>query len=335
MEVEKTGSINKAAANLYMTQSALSLSILSLERELGRHIFSRTNKGVAITPFGKTLLQYLRPIQDQIEQVNKIFVQGRRRENMIFTFANDGFTCGSLLCGILYQKYRPIGLRIEYYDGAGDRSFLWPVRPACAGLPEAGLRAAPDEAYKIVEERLKILGCIVAKIVCQLFRVKLHGEHRQVFVLIRLYDSSRRAGRNPKPPAPGGPDVSPSRYGEEPLNSSVKTDPSRDLYEEKLLRAFLKEEKPIFGICRGCQFLNVAFGGSLHQDLPPEDGWDHRDRAVRHKIIALEDSIVGRLFGTEFFYGAVERLLAVSAGGNVRPSRHQKPIAQAGEQLRL
>ena len=122
LEVEKTGSINKAAANLYMTQSALSLSILSLERELGRHIFSRTNKGVAITPFGKTLLQYLRPIQDQIEQVNKIFVPGRRRENMIFTFANDGFTCGSLLCGILYQKYRPIGLRIEYYDGAGDQA---------------------------------------------------------------------------------------------------------------------------------------------------------------------------------------------------------------------
>ena len=42
--------------------------------------------------------------------------------DMIFTFANDGFTCGSLLCGILYQKYRPIGLRIEYYDGAGDQA---------------------------------------------------------------------------------------------------------------------------------------------------------------------------------------------------------------------
>ena len=122
LEVERTGSINKAAANLYMTQSALSLSILSLEKELGYQIFSRTNKGVTITPFGRTLLQYLRPIHDQIEQVNKVLVQGRGRENLTFSFANDGFTCGSLLCGMLYKKYRPIGLRIEYYDGAGDQA---------------------------------------------------------------------------------------------------------------------------------------------------------------------------------------------------------------------
>ena len=97
LEVERTGSINKAAANLYMTQSALSLSILSLEKELGYQIFSRTNKGVTITPVGRTLLQYLRPIHDQIEQVNKVLVQGRGRENLTFSFANDGFTCGSLL----------------------------------------------------------------------------------------------------------------------------------------------------------------------------------------------------------------------------------------------
>ena len=132
----------------------------------------------------------------------------------------------------------------------------------------------------------------------------------------------------------GGPDVSPSRYGEAPLNSSVKTDPARDLYEEKLLRAFLKEEKPIFGICRGCQFLNVAFGGSLHQDLPPEDGWDHRDRAVRHKIIALEDSIVGRLFGTEFQVNTIHhqsvkqlgrglRVTARSPGGIIEAYEHE------------
>lgn len=122
LEVEKTGSINKAALNLFMTQSALSLSILSLEKELGYAIFSRTSKGMTVTPFGRSLLQYLRPLNDQIEQVNRIFVQGRGRETITFKLANDGFTCGSLLCGMLYRKYRPMGLRIEYYEESGAQA---------------------------------------------------------------------------------------------------------------------------------------------------------------------------------------------------------------------
>ena len=122
IEVERTGSINKAAANLYMTQSALSLSILNLEKELGSTIFARTKKGTVLTPFGKTLLQYLRPLHEQIEQVNKLFVQGKARDNMTLKIANDGFTVASLICSMLYDKYRPVGLRIEHFDSSGDQA---------------------------------------------------------------------------------------------------------------------------------------------------------------------------------------------------------------------
>lgn len=120
----------------------------------------------------------------------------------------------------------------------------------------------------------------------------------------------------------GGPDVSPLRYGEEPVNDSVKSDLIRDAYEERLLEAFLQMKKPVFGICRGSQFLNVAFGGSLCQDLAPEDGWSHRDRAARHRVIAREDSIVGRLFGAEFSVNTIHHQAIRRLGKGLRATAH-------------
>jgi putative glutamine amidotransferase len=65
----------------------------------------------------------------------------------------------------------------------------------------------------------------------------------------------------------GGNDVSPLQYGEEPLRAEWAGDPVRDAYEIELVRAFVAAGKPVFGICRGLQLLNVCFGGSLYQDI--------------------------------------------------------------------
>ena len=65
----------------------------------------------------------------------------------------------------------------------------------------------------------------------------------------------------------GGADVSPQAYGEEPLRPEWSGDPVRDAYELELVHEFMEAGKPILGICRGMQLLNVAFGGSLYQDL--------------------------------------------------------------------
>lgn len=68
----------------------------------------------------------------------------------------------------------------------------------------------------------------------------------------------------------GGNDVAPQHYGEMPLDPAWCGDPVRDRYETELLRAFIDAGKPVFGICRGLQLLNVAFGGSLLQDIPTQ-----------------------------------------------------------------
>lgn len=65
----------------------------------------------------------------------------------------------------------------------------------------------------------------------------------------------------------GGADVSPHAYGEEPLRPEWSGDPVRDAYELELVHEFMEAGKPILGICRGMQLLNVALGGSLYQDI--------------------------------------------------------------------
>lgn len=101
----------------------------------------------------------------------------------------------------------------------------------------------------------------------------------------------------------GGQDVDPALYGAEKSPACGETCPARDAMEPKLLRRTLDADKPVFGICRGIQLLNVYLGGTLYQDLPAEHGSavDHHmtppyDRAV-HEVTILADTPLAALLG--------------------------------------
>jgi putative glutamine amidotransferase len=66
---------------------------------------------------------------------------------------------------------------------------------------------------------------------------------------------------------PGGVDLDPSAYDEAPTDLCGRTDPARDEIELMLTRWALEDKKPLLAVCRGIQVLNVAAGGSVHQDL--------------------------------------------------------------------
>lgn len=68
----------------------------------------------------------------------------------------------------------------------------------------------------------------------------------------------------------GGEDVAPARYGEEPSPKLGKVNLKRDAFEYAVFDAAVPLRKPILGICRGAQIMNVYFGGTLWQDLPSE-----------------------------------------------------------------
>lgn len=65
----------------------------------------------------------------------------------------------------------------------------------------------------------------------------------------------------------GGADISPQSYGEQPLQAEWAGDRLRDAYEMELLHEFMEAGRPVLGICRGAQLINVALGGTLYQDI--------------------------------------------------------------------
>ena len=67
---------------------------------------------------------------------------------------------------------------------------------------------------------------------------------------------------------PGGIDMDPTNYGEEILPVCGRLDPARDAVELQLTRWSIDDGKPVLGLCRGAQVINVAQGGTLYQDIP-------------------------------------------------------------------
>jgi putative glutamine amidotransferase len=93
----------------------------------------------------------------------------------------------------------------------------------------------------------------------------------------------------------GGADISPRAYGEEPLRPEWAGDPLRDRFEIELVQACVAAGKPVLGICRGAQMINVALGGSLHQDVAGHRSDDYDAHA--HEVRLEADSGLARLYG--------------------------------------
>lgn len=94
----------------------------------------------------------------------------------------------------------------------------------------------------------------------------------------------------------GGADIHPKYYGQD-IDGSVNIDQNRDTAEYQLFNAYLNAGKPIFGICRGCQIINVFLGGSLIQHI---DCHQRHTGGKFHAVSAKEGSLIGDLHGREF-----------------------------------
>ena len=101
-----------------------------------------------------------------------------------------------------------------------------------------------------------------------------------------------------------GSDISPSCYGKESCGAAG-CDTELDEMELALFEAFYKARKPILGICRGQQLINVALGGTLIQDIPSQrpNAIPHRSEEETHntfhRVINLPGSTIETLFGKE------------------------------------
>jgi putative glutamine amidotransferase len=103
----------------------------------------------------------------------------------------------------------------------------------------------------------------------------------------------------------GGGDIAPELYGAAPHPSLERIDPERDTLEIALVHALLAERVPTLSICRGCQVVNVALGGTLHQHLPDVVGEALSHKAPegverpRHEVAVDRDSRLAAVMGSE------------------------------------
>lgn len=120
----------------------------------------------------------------------------------------------------------------------------------------------------------------------------------------------------------GGPDCDPDLFGEPKHEKTSAIDDDRDSVEIWLTRWALADDKPLLGICRGMQMMNVAMGGSLIQDIPSQQqsnlehqggDWATRDQ-VLHDVALVPGSQIARIIGlpqvgvNSFHHQAVKRL---------------------------
>jgi putative glutamine amidotransferase len=99
----------------------------------------------------------------------------------------------------------------------------------------------------------------------------------------------------------GGGDIDPAKFGETAHPKTIEVSPARDALEIELVERAMHDDIPLLGICRGLQVLNVALGGSLHQDLSVEpiqhSQKEPRDQATHAVKVMGEGTRLGRVLG--------------------------------------
>jgi putative glutamine amidotransferase len=129
---------------------------------------------------------------------------------------------------------------------------------------------------------------------------------------------------------PGGADIDPASYGRQPHALCDKTDRDRDRVELALARWALADGKPMLGVCRGMQLINVAAGGTLFEDIA-----EQMPGAIRHDYFPFSEPGFSRDYlAHDVDVVAGSRLARVFGPGSLMVnSMHHQGIRDLGEGL--
>ncbi len=123
----------------------------------------------------------------------------------------------------------------------------------------------------------------------------------------------------------GGGDVDPAKYGDNRFTETGGVDEARDIWEIGLVRRALEASLPILAICRGCQILNVALGGTLLQHLPHVTSLSHlvpepRDQIVHTVELDPSSQLASILRRKEIGVNSIHHQAISVTGAGLRPT---------------
>lgn len=170
LEIHKTGSINKAASNLFIAQSTLSTSISALERELGQKIFIRDKHGTVETKYGKEFIKLAKEMLDTYQKMQSLaketkMLQQKNRFCVAIRYLE--FAVRLFIDGI-YNQYRSENTEFQFHECTGTKM----IHYVSKGNSEIGVFALPNifkalwlelfaanglEYFKLTTESPKIL----------------------------------------------------------------------------------------------------------------------------------------------------------------------------------
>lgn len=128
---------------------------------------------------------------------------------------------------------------------------------------------------------------------------------------------------------PGGADIDPASYREERHPSCDRSDPPRDAVEVALVKWALADRKPVFGVCRGLQLINLAAGGTLYQDLA-----DQRPGSVKHDYFPFRDGFARDYMAHDVEVTPDTRLARAAGSTRFRVnSMHHQGVRDLGDGL--
>lgn len=120
---------------------------------------------------------------------------------------------------------------------------------------------------------------------------------------------------------PGGGDISPVFYHRK-NRGSTNICISEDIVQLLMFHRFMEQEKPILGICKGMQIINVALGGTLIQALPTANlhAWHNGDRY--HPTPVTKDSLLSSLYGNCIITGSAHHQAVCTLGNGLKATQH-------------
>ena len=200
-----------------------------------------------------------------------------------------------------------VGLAVAggYFVGQTNTAPQVPVRVASSDAPLIGIASLTSETYIMAVRQAGGIPIVLPN---------GDGSAEQIDEYLRLVDGLLM---------PGGADIPPSEWGEEQHPATKLLDENRYQFEKGLITRWIKEtKKPLLGICLGSQWINVAHGGSLIQDIPSELKVVHKneENPVTHPVTLEPGSRLREIFGEDTF---------------VVNSLHHQAVRKVGEGLRI